>query len=286
MERGFPSLATAYLEAAVEGDSPQLFALRLKSLIDTTTIRRLEIKEALPSYLEAFFASPSITSITGLKLPSNFHPNRLCPVVNALATSKLANTLTWIDYGLSLLGSVTAERLSTTEFSNLKKFTACMPAITSSDAFRLLMEAPWFYRLETLIMSVPPGAFGPVAMPNLHTLGVWRPSLYDATKYIIDADLPALRRIILYGASNLRGGASGLTTLRCGDIVELWLRATHPDELKLLLAAPWARRLEVLTVDSSQITIMNKIIDKSHCVKTLRVRRVGNFYGRNLRLFA
>lgn len=92
------------------------------------------------------------------------------------------------------------------------------------------------------------------------------------------AKLPALWKLSFDGG-DLRGErAKSLVALRCGDLVELRFRRTEmrPVDLKVLLTAPWARRLEVVSVEKSGLAIhFNKVIDKSLCAKTLRIRRVG-----------
>ena len=95
----------------------------------------------------------------------------------------------------------------------------------------------------------------------------------------VRAELPSLRRLMISGTDLRAATATALATLRCGELVELFLRRVdmRQVELKVLLDSRWARRLEVLTIKThNSAAPFNKVIDKSPCAKTLRIRRVGN----------
>lgn len=278
MEGGMVSLATVALRVVEDAVSTDLLAHGLQTLVETTTIRGLRIREWSLHHAEALFASPASSAITRLGLELSHDGDSACPAVAALATSPMAKTLTRLDLGHGVPNQATADALAAAPFDALRWFEA-QHRCDSPEVYRRLMAAPWFGRLERLVTPVPPGTVGRVALPNLHTLGLHYPTGELVEALGRSAELPALRRLIFNGGDIRGAQATPLAALRCPELVELWLRAgTRPADLKILLAAPWARWLEVLTVHTfNSITPFNKPIDKSPCGKTLRIRRVGRF---------
>ena len=279
MEGGMPSVACVGLEAVAGVTPARHLASRLQALVETTPIRGLKISDNLPTYVAALFASPAASAITRLELRSSHRGGTACPSVVALAASPMARTLTRLDLDSSVLNQATADTLAAAPFVALRRFDARHRCKTP-EVYRRVMAAPWFGRLERLVTPVPPGTVGRVALPHLHTLGIWSRADGPIGALGPSAELPALRRLT-YGGGDLRGDrATALSALRCGDLVELELRNTGvgPSELRVLLAAPWARRLEVLTVDEyGPAVLFDEVIDKSPCEKTLRIRRFGDF---------
>ncbi len=277
MEGGMPSLACVDWEAVAESDSARVLANRVQTLVETTTIRGLKLGNDSLTHAAALFASPAASVITRLELNYSHEGDSACPAVVALAASPMARTLTRLDLRLGVLNQATADALAAAPFDALRRFEANQRC-DSPEVYRRLMAAPWLGRLERLVTSVPPGTVGRVALPHLHTLGLWSPADGLIEAFARSAELPSLRRLIISGA-DLRGViATTLAALRYSELVELWVCRTEmrPVELKVLLNSTLARRLEVLTIETCNSAVpFNKVIDKSPCAKTLRIRRVG-----------
>jgi len=144
----------------------------LRTLVETTPIRGLRIGDNLPTYVAALFSSPAASLITRLELGSSHRGGSACPSVVALAASPMARTLTRLDLDFSVLNQATADTLAAAPFDALRRFEARHRCKTP-EVYRRLMAAPWFRRLERLVTPVPPGTVGRVALPHLHTLGIW-----------------------------------------------------------------------------------------------------------------
>ena len=273
MEGGMPSVACVGLKAFAGVTPARHLASRLQALVETTPIRGLKISDNLPTYVAALFASPAASAITRLELRSSHLGASACPAVVTLAASPMARTLTRLDLDISVLNQSTADALATAPFDSLRWFEA-RHRCDSPEVYRRLMAAPWFGRLERLVTPVPPGTVGRVALPQLHTLGIWSQTSGLIEQFGRSGELPMLRRLFFDGGE----GARHLMTLRCGELVELRLghAEMRPIDLKALLSAPWAIRLEVLTAEIYvPLKPYKRVIDKSSCAKTLRIRRIG-----------
>lgn len=275
MDGGMPSIACVASEFIVEADSARLLALRLQTLVETTTIRGLQIECGVSSYEAILFASPAAPAITRLTLNCSDDDSAYRAVVT-LAASPMARTLTRLDLNCTPMGRATANVLAAAPFDALRRFELRQGSNSPED-YRRLMGAPWFRRLERLVTHVPPGAASRMSLPALHSLCLWIPQDGEIKAFARRAELPALRRLMIH-AANLRGmRAKALVGLRCGELVELWVRnsAVRPADLSVLLAAPWAKRLEVLTFEHDEIDpCIQADIDESPCAKTLRIRRI------------
>ncbi len=278
MEGGMPSLAGIDSGVIIEDAcSPDFLVDGLKTLVESTTIRGLTIVDWSPIYAEALSTSPAASAITHLDLRHLHKGNSACPAVVALARSPMARSLTRLDLYYGVPNQATADALAAAPFDSLRWFEARQLG-EPPEVYRRLMAAPWFGRLERLVTPVPPGTVGRVALPNLHTLGLYYPADGQIGAMTRSVELPALRRLILHGGNFNGARAKTLNALRCGELVELWLRnaGTRPDDLKVLLAAPWAKRLEVITIQTyNSLAPFEKAIDKIPRAKALRIRRVG-----------
>lgn len=280
MDGGMPSIACVASEFIVEADSARLLALRLQTLVETTTIRGLQIECGVSSYEAILFASPAAPAITRLTLNCSDDDSAYRAVVT-LAASPMARTLTRLDLNCTPMGRATANALAAAPFDALRRFELRQGSNSPED-YRRLMGAPWFRRLERLVTHVPPGAASRMSLPALHSLCLWIPQDGEIKAFARRAELPALRRLMIDRA-NLDGEiAVSLAALRCGELVELWVNVGlfEPSDLEVLLDAPWAGRLEVLTIDFPPLLScrsFHDIIDHSPCADTLRIRRVGNF---------
>lgn len=271
MEGGLPSMGqTEYQEDAAAA------AGRVVEYLPTllaTTIRGLELNHSLSAHAATIFAAPAAARLTRLEFDSRPPGEELCPVVAALASSPVAANLSRVEVNAGLANPATVAALVATPFARLTRFDI-KEGQGPADGYRQLAAAPWLPRLERLTSPAPPGTFGPVVMPYLHTLGVWIPADGWLEAMARDAELPALRRLFIHGA-DLRGKVSvALAGMRCGDLVELWLRnsAFGPKAVATLLAAPWARRLEVLTFEVETIDpALEAAVEASPCAKTLRI---------------
>ena len=271
MEGGLPSMCqTEYLEDA--DAAAERVVEHLPALL-ATTIRGLELNHSLSVYAATIFASPAAARLTRLAFDSRPEGEELCPVTAALAASPVAANLTRLEVNAGLANPASVAGLVGIPFERLTRFDI-KEGQGPAEGYRQLAAAPWLPRLERLTAPAPPGAFGPVVMPRLHTLGVWIPADGWLEGMGRNADLPALRRLFIHGA-DLRGQvAVALAGLRCGELVELWLRnsAYGPKSLATLLAAPWARRLEVLTLEVEEIDpALEAAVKASPCAKSLRI---------------
>lgn len=271
MEGGLPSMAqTEYHDDAAAAAARVVE--HLPALL-ATTIRGLQLNHSLSAHAATVFAAPAAARLTRLGFDSRPPGEELCPVVAALASLPVAANLTRVEVNAGLANPATVAALVNVPFTRLTRFDI-KGGQGPADGYRQLAAAPWLARLERLTSPAPPGAFGPVVMPHLHTLGVWIPADGWLEAMARDAELPALRRLFIHGA-DLRGKVSAaLAGLRCGELVELWLRnsAYGPKSLATLLTAPWARRLEVLTLEVEEIDpALEAAVKASPCAKTLRI---------------
>ncbi len=272
LERGLPSFADVDSYSDF-GETARRIVENLPVLFATTPIRGLKMDHRLNEHAEAIFAAPGAAGLTRLAFDSRPPGSEVCPVVVALAASPVAANLTRLEVNNGLANPATVAALVDAPFTRLVRFDI-KEADGPADGYRQFAASPWLLRLERLTSPAPPGAFGPTSMPRLHTLGVWIPGDGWLKEMGRNADLPALRRLFIHGA-NLRGQvAAALAGLRCGELVELWLRnsAYGPKSLAALLAAPWARRLEVLTLEVEEIDpALESAVKASPCAETLRI---------------
>ena len=273
LEGGVPSFADVDIYSDF-GETARRIVENLPELFATTPIRGLELNHQLNGHAAAIFAAPGAAGLTRLRYESQAPEGVACPVTVELSRTSIAKNLRRLELLYGIPNDATTKVLAAIEFVNIRRFDAsgwsCGP-----EAGAGLMNAVWFRRLERFSGSVPPGAYGPITLPDLHTLCVWIPDDDAIEPFGRNAELPALRRFFIHGA-NLRGKrAEALAGLRCGELVELWVRnsALRPADLKTLLAAPWAKRLELLTIEHDEIDPeFNAVIDSCPCAKTLRVR--------------
>ncbi len=274
MEGGLPSLAKVDLEAIDEADSARILSLRLPGLLETTTIRGLKLGNKLPTHAATLFNCPAASAITRLSMECVPSGESVCPVVAALVASPIVRNLTRLDMTNGLLNKATAEVLASGPFDRLRRLEI-YDHNASREGHSTLMAAPWFQRLERLSMELS----GPLNLPQLHTLfmGVNTTGLFE--EFINNSRLPALKRLDIRCGLISGKQAEALTGLRCGELVDLCIRGTtiRMAHLKVILTAPWARRLEALRIDphGRNLEPLNKVIDKAPCAKSLRIRRVG-----------
>lgn len=274
MEGGLPSMGqTEYHEDAAA--AAERVVEHLPALL-ATTIRGLKLNHSLSGHAATIFAAPAAARLTRLEFDSRPPGEGLCPVVAALVTSPVARNLTRLDVHNGVRSDATADALASAPFDRLLRFDAAGFNGTP-EALNCMRSAPWFRRLQRLGTSVPPGRSGPVTMPDLHTLCLWIPDDDTIEPFGQNAALPSLRRLLIH-AANLRGKrANALAELKCGELVELWIRnsAVRLADMAVLLAAPWAKRLEVLTYEHDEIDPGIQVaIDESPCAKTLRIVRL------------
>ena len=290
MERGLPSCAEAAPETTDPAEAARILTGRLPALLATTPLRGLRLRSdrcqrEWAAGLDRLFDHPAAAGLTRLAFdsPRGYDFDRyVCPAAVALAGSPLARRLVRLEPAQCLLDDASADVLAAAPFDRLRRFESSR-AWWSPAAGGRFMASPWLARLHSLTFPLPPGMFGPVDMPDLHTLilkedipGQVGAALPAAAR---NATLPGLRRLIVQ-AGDLRGEpAEALAALRAGEVVELWLRGAQirAAELKRILHAPWAGRLEVLTVGANEkaAAALDKAIDASPCAATLRIRRVG-----------
>ena len=279
MEGGLPSLVTLDMERLDVSEATRLLNVRMAALIKMMPMRGIKLGSYSWANAIALFATTFASKVTRLEICFVTGDDEACPAILALASSPMSRTLAYLDLVLGVPSVATGDALAAAPFEALRRFDDSHPCDTP-EVYRRLMSAPWFNRLESLAVPILPGAFGPVTMHWLHTLAVEPSELGSFEPFVRNAELPALRRLLV-SVIDMRGEpARRLTELRCGDLVELWLSVVwlRSADLKVILAAPWARRLEVLTIEISGPNVaLHKTIDKSPCAKTLRVRRVGSF---------
>jgi len=278
MECGLPSLAEVEPEAVDEADSARLAGLRLADLVETTSIRGLKPGRDLPNYAGTLFASPAAKKLTRLSIEWETDGDAVCPTVAALVGSPVARNLVRLGLRNNGMGGATAAALAGAAFDRLRVFEDSGHSRDPS-AYHLLRAAPWFGRLERLMMPLPAGDFAPLAFPNLHTLGLMFNTNAPLEQFVENAELPAVRRLLIRGGLLDGKRAECLAGLRCGELVELRILGTgiRSAHLKVILAAPWARRLKIFRIgDNGSLAALNKVVDKSPCGLTLRVRQVGS----------
>ena len=176
-------------------------------------------------------------------------------------------------------GTLAVGELADAPLDSLRRFDFYGSPALPAAAGERLFAAPWLARLEWLLLQSPPAAFAPLRLPGLHTLCVWAPRPAGWVEaFGRDAELPALRRLVLRSADLKGARTRALAGLRAGELVELWLSGgckLGRGNLAKLLAAPWARRLEVLTLDG---TVPDDqpldLLAAAPCAKRLRVLRL------------
>ncbi len=275
-ERGLPSLAVADMEAADEADAVRLQTIRLATLLDTTPVRGLSLWHGFPPSAAGLLATAPAGQLTRLKIDVDGGDISPCPFVEALAGSPAAGNLTRLDLSRDKMDSATARCLAATRFDQLRRLDAGSIGHTS-EVIQRVVDAPWFSRLEHLELPLPPGIILPTSMPHLHTLSlrIWAGS--PLKDFIDRTDLPRLRRLWILGGTFDGKQAEVLADLRCEELVELRIRGSkiRSANLKAILAAPWARRLEVFLVEvKATAAALNVAVDKNPCAKTLRIRTV------------
>lgn len=276
MEGGLPSCADPEKESNDELQAAQLVAARLPAVIETTPIRGLNLTDLRGGHAAVVLTSPAAAALRRLEIECAAEGDGICPVVAALVASPVARNLTRLEIHNGVPNNATVNALAAAPFDRLLRYDAagyCGPTA----AIDRLRSAPWFRRLQRLGTAVPPGVSGPYTMPDLHTLCLWIPDDDTIEPFGQNAALPSLRRLLIH-AANLRGKrAKALAGLKCGELVELWVRnsAVRPADMAVLLAAPWAKRLEVLTFEHDEIDPgIQAAIDESPCAKTLRIVRL------------
>ena len=272
MDRGLPSLAE-FDGGGGEVETAQLLSDGLTTLVGSTPIRGVHLQPDLNHHSSALFGHPAAANLRQLSISFYGRRGGLCPEAVSLARSAVARTLTHLTLYWELPNDQCVDALAAAPFDRLRRLATTARWNCTFVAARRLLEAEWFGRLEFLITAVPPGAFGPQTLPDLHTLAFQKPSDGDFKSFALNADLPVLRRFSLLEADLMSGRADALAALRCGDLVELWLSHCRFDlvDLRRLLSAPWARRLEVLTIagggDRHEV---EQAIRDSPCGKTLK----------------
>jgi uncharacterized protein (TIGR02996 family) len=277
-ERGLPSFASV---SPFETEDDNATARRVKralpAVIEKTPIRGLNFEWHIPRHVASVLREPAASALTRLAFDSRPRKGQLCPVVEALKSSPVARTLTRLEIGDGLNDDGNVVALAGVPFERLRRFGTHFVG-ASPDAIRRLLAAPWFRRLHRLLIGFPgdgAAADGLTGMSHLHTLCLWFPTA-AALKAVGRADIPALRRLFVH-AADLKGDIStALAGMRSPGLVELWLRnsSAGTDDVRALLAAPWAARLQVLTVECKLTDpAVFDVLAASPCAAHLRVLR-------------
>jgi uncharacterized protein (TIGR02996 family) len=278
-ERGLPSFAQVDDSFS---DDPNALARQVKralpALVGKTTVRGLDFQWYIPEHVASVLAEPAAAALTRVAFDNRARDGELSPVIAALRDSPAARTLTRLNVGGGLRDDTNTVVLADAPFDRLRRFD--VNSISASPAAtRRLFTAPWFRRLHRLLVGFPEdGASAEhlAGMPDLHTLCLWFPKEAALTAVGRGAGFPSLRRLFVH-AANLRGDMSAaLAALRCPGLVELWLRnsSVRKADVRALLAAPWAARLQVLTLQCTlpDADVLN-VIGDSPCAAHLRILR-------------
>jgi uncharacterized protein (TIGR02996 family) len=276
-ERGLPS----YVNLVLESNDPAVDAPRviesLPTLIQTTPVRGINLEWHLPHRSRAIFAQPEAAKLTRLSFSSRPEEERLCPVIVALSTSPVARNLTRLEIDEGVQYDCNADALANAPFDRLQRFGVSFIS-SSPAAARRLLNSPWFQRLQRLhigfaLKDEADETLG--NLRNLHTLSLWFPKKTTLTG-LGQSEYPALRRLFIHGA-NLRGKvAEALAGMKSTRLVELWVRnsALRKEDLRKLLASPWATALQVLTLECTlpDESVVD-VIAESPCAAHLRILR-------------
>ncbi len=250
MELGLPSMAGI----EITSDEPEIAAASLArwlpGLIQTTPIRGLDLEWEIPDHAGIVFQVPEVAQLTRLKFDSRPQKEMLCPVIEALIASPMVKTLARLEPG-SVNNHESIKALAGAPFERLRRFDAYIAGDGEHQA--ILRRAPWFRNLHRHRgnLKTRAEAESMTGMPNLHTLCLWFPEKEALIGLGETGEFPALRRLFIHAADLTGDVSQALAKIRSPHLVELWLRnsAMTKADLKALLAAPWAERLQVLTLE-------------------------------------
>jgi uncharacterized protein (TIGR02996 family) len=278
-ERGLPSLAKVDEYNFRDANTLASQVKRaLPALVGKTPIRGVDFEWHIARHMRSILAEPAAAALTRIEFDSRPEEGELCPVIDTLRDSPVARNLTRLNFGGNLRDDLNTAALADTPFDRLRRFDVNFIA-ASPPAARRLFTAAWFRRLRRLKVGFPgegETAEHLAGMPDLHTLCLWFPNEAALKAIGRGAGFPSLRRLFVH-AADLRGDVSAaLAEMRCPGLVELWLRnsAIRKADVRNLLAAPWAARLQVLTLECTlpDADVLN-VIGDSPCAAHLRILR-------------
>jgi uncharacterized protein (TIGR02996 family) len=280
---GVPSLARIDTEQ-LKGDPATVAAgvvRGLHELVEHTPVRGLELQEYACGHLKTVLTSPAARHLRRIEFESRPPKGKRCPDVAALVKSAVVRNLT----RLQLRGQKGADirALAAAPFEQLRQLEAYQSFHGSTPAIEKLTAAPWFRRLERLLIGLGPdqadvvGA-NLVGMPNLHTLALWHPDTSAVRALGKSPKFPALRRLFMIGVYLAGPCGTVLRRLRTPGLVELWLRNCAADDADVvkLISSPLCDDLRVLTFDSTHLGVAGlNALASSPCAAKLRILRIG-----------
>jgi uncharacterized protein (TIGR02996 family) len=282
MQGGVPSLAAIDTQQ-ISGDEAAIavgVARRLPQLIEQTPVRGLDLGDHACGHLKTVLATPAARHLRRLEFESRPPEGKRCPDVAALVKSELVRSLT----RLELRGQRGADirALAAAPFEQLQHLVAYQSFHGPTPAIERLTSAPWFRRLQRLLIGLSPDqadAVGAalVGMPNLHTLALWHPDESAIQALGRSPKFPALRRLFMIGVRLAGPCGTVLRRLRTPGLVELWLRgsAAEDEDVAKLIASPLFDDLRVLTFDSTHLGVAGlNALATSPCAAKLRILRI------------
>jgi uncharacterized protein (TIGR02996 family) len=282
MMGGLPSLASIDTEQ-ISGNEAAVaaeVARRLPELIERTPVRGLDLGYGACGHLKTVLATPAAHHLRRLEFDSRPPEGKRCPDVAALVNSEVVSSLTRLE--LRGQRAVDIRALAAAPFEQLRQLVAYQSFHGPTPAIERLTSAPWFRRLQRLLIGLSPdradvvGA-ALVGMPNLHTLALWHPDESAIQALGKSPKFPALRRLFMIGVRLTGPCGTVLRRLRTPGLVELWLRgsAAEDDDVAKLIASPLFDDLRVLTFDSTHLGVAGlNALANSPCAAKLRILRI------------
>ena len=279
-ERGLPAVA----EFSEYGSDIRLkpWLKAIDEIYTKTPIRAFRLANIMYDDAEGLFPAVARPELRRLDLDARADENDDSGIppdycARLLTELPVARTLRRLDIkGTINIG--TAMQLERATFGQLEHFGWDDYSDLYDTTNNLFAGSSWLPQLRSFAHTLWGDAiFGPAMLSKLHSFSL---SAGDAMSrqrvpYIGGVELPNLKRLYLCDLS-LRGAASkSIVKMACGDLVELWLRRidTRSFDLKQLLAAPWARRLEVLVLEDIPGDAA-EAIGESSCAAHLRILRL------------